>query len=770
MKKLFSLVFLCLVFMCAWAQHDIHYFSVNKTENTPELQTYLANIPFDYDPEEVDGTQNPFLLHYDNSNGEFSLHDFLLDYNNVNSTNFFAPTDMCIFHFYPTYDINGNPLPTILPYSLDFGTKFCITVKNVTNGVEEVGDPSLFIIDTGISALGVSAITKIQPSSSSTIPDSEQGCSWVDGFTIRRSNASSFVGLSNETAAGIYAENSMHVKNCVFGSVIDNENFYQAFRGQVHNQYSGGISLHLPIFEMKHCTIESASAINQYPLAFFSQQQNGQIARYTCFIFENEFYNNYFGAQLNDCETYYIADNIFENDPGMAHISSILSNAFYIRQASTENATAYYDLDSYKLDWLKSSILRNRILNVRKAIDVVSESVIDFEGNPSLIRGNIIRDCLQGIDLDYSIPGALISRNIIEISNNMEFNLNNENMYAFRRLSEQEKSDYLNNTLIHISNTDTAYLFDLNSIEGSKVINNLIWGFELNPLGDNDAEYSYCVSDIDFGGTSSMITTLQGNLNYIIPDPLQEENISDVYYLDDNYTLPWDETQKSVMINSGYNITHCLDEDDNEIPWYKDVVFDDECSNQLCSGECEFCYNDHRVVVDDFYPTTQDMDHSRKDIGAKPYLPMEDNEYVIENSVLELNKNQINWICLPGLDGLTTHDGQTPVDYTIAEYVFGDQSDLVNAQGVNVFWSWNPPYLDEIIWDWNGESGIDWNTQNLEWNNIDTEVTTPKGYKVRFLPAAPETVKIEFDGFKAGSTNNPDYEIEVFQPLENGDT
>jgi hypothetical protein len=173
----------------------------------------------------------------------------------------------------------------------------------------------------------------------------------------------------------------------------------------------------------------------------------------------------------------------------------------------------------------------------------------------------------------------------------------------------------------------------------------------------------------------------------------------------------WSETVKSPCINAGDP-----DLDGDEILWYKDL---DDC----------------------------DPDKSRKDIGAKPYLPMEDGEYVVENSVIELTPDGINWLCIPGLDG---YRGE---DYIEAGYVFGEQAS-------EYLFLIDDPILSRIGWDYDQTGAI--TLFGGSWTGLTHVVTSTKGYLIELNETnATEPVYIEFDGFSPGSNHNEETQIVV---------
>ncbi|MDP8232275.1 MAG: hypothetical protein P9L91_06345 [Candidatus Zophobacter franzmannii] len=250
-----------------------------------------------------------------------------------------------------------------------------------------------------------------------------------------------------------------------------------------------------------------------------------------------------------------------------------------------------------------------------------------------------------------------------------------------------------------------------------------------------------------------------------------------VYAEEENYTLIWDELSKSNLINKGnYFLSREVDNETVLLPWYQDNVFNEECI--LCDSGCESCYNDFRLEDQDYISTLRDIDLSRKDIGAKPYLPQENDEYVIENSVIELGKIGYNWVCLPGIDELRTgtyYDVDTDEDYSYneAHNVFGNQAYHYNANDDFIHslpFGEDADIIDEISWSYNGDGTIE--LDGTTWTNLTEPINSHKGYKLKLHDESPDAVYLEFDGFKNGSdNNNSSYtDMKIYRPGTNDNT
>ncbi len=360
----------------------------------------------------------------------------------------------------------------------------------------------------------------------------------------------------------------------------------------------------------------------------------------------------------------------------------------------------------------------------------------------------------------------------IEISHNM-FKNQSDGAVLFNDYFGRNNFEFTHNVL------DGIEIFGLKSVYNGTVMNpNNYFTFNNNTLlnitGDgfvhekgpgitiNNSIFSNIIGNAINWNDGTITTTEELNVNFCLfnnntdnwdfigntTHPLiTQNNLIDINPLIDiNYTPSWTATEKSPCINSGNP-----DMDGDGILWYEELLL-------LGNGNPLGDYED------------RDRDMSRPDIGAIPYLPIDNNgEFTVENSVLELDKDGYNWICLPGIDELRASS------YSQAEYVFGVQMYHYNTNGDRIDslpFEEDSEILDEIFWSYDEPGQIGWDVQNNEWTSLTESIDTIKGYKLKLTEEAPDAVFLEFDGFRNGTSNNNsnNLNMKIFRPGINDNT
>ncbi len=689
------------------------------------ISLYSIKIAINLNPD-VPG-YNSLLHYYDEFyypfNNAPSLPNHYNGYPDVITTYGSPYNENSQFHFFVNYDNNGLPIETyfnqaFIIRSIDDDDETpdlveFVSVKSYINSspievTEYATDYCFLVTEPNMQQIvnGIEILSDWQ-----TCPIYNESTVVVGGFTIQQRNPT---GLPIERlGAGVRAfTRNCEIVKCSFGERISNSHLRENLN-YANSIYNTNNNMSVPQWIILDSIFKAASSLNEYPIKMdvaFNQANNSYYRYYLTIIDGNKFTECGFGICLERASDFCIINNKFQNDIRINEYNN--ETTFFKSEESYtydfQNETGLYCYDETR-NYNSSSIMNNYVKNVYTIAEFDTRN--DQLTEPILISNNVFSGFIEGILQELPEIGSdnrdiLLKSNILELSNPTELARVVTSTPVI--INSSQNCDIFNNTVINsIYNIIYPSRLILNTSTTNNIVNCIIFGY--NSLSQEILSqlntFSYCYSNLSITGNNCMTGTST--------------------QLDSNYIPIWNSTTKSPCINSGNP-----DLDGDTIPWYKENVVD-------TNGDMLTQFED------------RDSDMSRMDIGAKPFLPQENGEYVVENSVIELNPDEINWVCIPGLDGLRGSS------FTKANYVFGEQAS-------EYLFSDNPFYLTEIEFDYDFEGSIIWDIDNNIWENINDTVKSTMGYLIDLNELVVEApIYIEFDGFKAGSTNNDEKTVKV---------
>jgi hypothetical protein len=537
----------------------------------------------------------------------------------------------------------------------------------------------------------------------------------------------------------IYLETrNVHITECVFGSrddapiVLGQPNNYLNYFNSVYGLTNGKSA---STWIIDNCSFDKASKETEYVIYFDKGEENyvggSDCPSYFGVIDNCHFSDNDLSIYFEKPFDYCFVDNYLINSTDFYYVES--SAIKVLNGLATRLDLSWY-LDNFSglfPYYPDSGILNNTIINYYTPLKTATERYPNI--GIQLIENNTLDNCFNGfINICTEEPETnerkvLYLRNVVKLSLNGFPNSLFVPYTNFSAVASEFTSTSINNTFISDidmsqSNSNSYIIGNLISefdVPINEFINCVVSGFNqiaIPQVNLTEVSFDFCLSNLSLGNDCIVAT-----------DPL----------LDASFTPIWSTSSKSPCINAGCTLT---DSDDDK--WWQEDVYS--------TG----VYHDLRF---DNTTTPQDRDLSRKDIGAKPYLPVDANgDYIVENSVITLDHDRPNWICLPGIDSLRTEEYWTYSGEDSTSYHFGEQSDI------NLF-SDQPFYLDNIFWNYFTDGFIQYENG---WSNLTEPINSVKGYKIDFTANLTNDVMLEFDGFKPGS----DYNQQKYVTLAGRDT
>ncbi len=523
---------------------------------------------------------------------------------------------------------------------------------------------------------------------------------------------------------------SPKVKNCTFS---DN-----------YLEFLSGVTPNLQLLQGAGCAVTIEGVVNQTNTPLFTN----------CTFIDNFAGNSYGGAAIGLLGQASFDNCVFENNQCMQNNGAASTGgAIYINSSNCPGVIKFKDCvfeDNYAdggvndIDLIKCQDISTFIID-DCSFTRTSSAIPSATGASSI---KLIKHNPDGTLLYYHNMSISMKRNVftnydcgivdfydnagnssLEFKNNIIDGCEDYGFYLDYYGGATTNPGYFkftNNTFLNIDG-DGLILDCGDTYEVQNNIFSNITGYGIKwGIGGN-----YATEELDINSCVFFANTLGNWDSNGANHTLTQNNIIELNpQLDANYVPVWSSSIKSPCINAGVP-----DLDGDGVLWYDEEIYDG--NGNLLSD-----------------PDDRDIDLSRKDIGAKPLINN------IENSVLEMHAGW-NWLSLPGVDALSTGTVQIDgISYNLnqARYVFGEQVSPVNL--FNIVYG----YLDRILWNFTEEGSIQFNVNY--WVGLTHSVTSPKGYKVRLRDYVPGTVKLEFDGFKAGSTGNSDTMIPLYAPRE----
>lgn len=147
------------------------------------------------------------------------------------------------------------------------------------------------------------------------------------------------------------------------------------------------------------------------------------------------------------------------------------------------------------------------------------------------------------------------------------------------------------------------------------------------------------------------------------------------------------------------------------------------------------------VCIDAGYPGYLDSDDTRIDIGAKPTITHQNDNFVLYNYSSTRSATRFKWLSFPALDNRTAIMGNSQLVYDgdMAKYLLADVFDSSILD--NVTW-WEYGALQESVLEYEG-NGI--------WENEDETFISTQGYIFEVANNLTSSVSLNVSGFKETS-------------------